>query len=257
MVSNTRLLTRLHPASGKPPRKPRFTDLVKLYGRLEREMDIVRFGGNYVGAVLDRAPEPGRTSPGQLAEAALLKELAFCINDRVKFQAIRAFGAFAPPDRLPWLVERAAEREKGARNPNVVLVNCLDALGRMAARVPDPAGRGRKLLLSVVPLPVEVLEREGRNNGACGKAREALETIIEATGSVKALEAYLVNLETRPGASDWMERINARYVERTRKWLTEKLGQDLGDDPAAWRSWLAKRRARLRFDPRKKVFVLR
>ncbi len=229
--------------------------LAAVYAGLEREADLVRFAASFVAA-LDERPAPCRPE-----EAALLRDLTWCANDRAKFAAAECFGRRAPLGGAAFLPERAAEKAKNCLNPNVLLISCVNGIREMARRCPRPADAAfpadARALLGTLPFLAGVLRAEARNNGACAAARDAIAAVAEGTGAPEALEAYLANFDgPPPGADKWLADLTAKYDVKTVEWLEAVTGQDFGPDEAAWRRWYAGAARDLVFDPAKRRYVL-
>ncbi|MHC4598776.1 MAG: hypothetical protein ACYS47_07210 [Planctomycetota bacterium] len=254
-------LERVHPRRGGKARSgPSFRDLAKVYRGLEREGEIVAFCTNAFEALEGRTPAEGREYKGYADEVALLEEMAYCRNDRMKFGAIRAFGAFAPVGKIGFFATRAGKKSENCRNPNVVLCNCLTGIGLMAGRYGGVKNRRSALdhreILKVLPFMIEVLDTEGRNNGACRCARGSLETIVRTTGAPEALGAYLHNLKAPKCDSDWMRTMTDKYHAKALAWLQEATGFAFDADFDAWAKWYAACRNRLVYHAGSKRFVL-
>jgi hypothetical protein len=256
-----KFLERVHPRKARArPKPPRFEDLVAVYERIEIEGERIPFCESVLGALVARAPAYGAEFPGYEAETALLRDVTYCRNDRIKFAAIEAWAAFAPVGDVAFLEKRAEERTRDALNPNVVLCRCMKAVGILARRYPglDRGGtvEDRAALVAVLPVLVEVLDTEGRNNSACWNASVSIEAIVEVTGAPEALEAYIHNLKAPGDASDWMVELNDRYHQRAAAWLEERTGQRLGTEYTAWKRWYAKHRESLYWHSGRKTFVV-
>jgi hypothetical protein len=254
-------LENIHPRKGGPPRIPfSLRDLADVYGALELEGEVIAFCRNLFEALKSRTPAPGRAYKGYEKETDFLETVTFCRNDRMKFEALRTYGAFAPVGRIGFFVERAKKKSENCRNPNVVLCNCLTGIGLLAGRFPGVSNRRTALehgeILSVLPFLTEVLDTEGRNNGACRCARTALETIVRATGAPEALRAYLHNLKAPKCDSDWMRNMTKKYHAGALEWLRKTTGLDLGPDFGAWTKWYAAGRRRLAYHAGSGRFVL-
>jgi hypothetical protein len=252
-------LEKVHPRRRGKPRGPRaFADLEEVQEKLDVEAQAIRLSRNLVEAISARAPEYGRDFGGYAEEAALLSRLTYCRNDRIKFEAIQGYATFAPVGEVGFLVKRAEERTQDSLNPNVVLCNCMSAIGVMAERFPGATDRrsrkDREALLAALPTLVDVLDREARNNGACRLARDSIAAIVRATGAPEALLAYLHSLKAPGPDSEWMRKLTERFHAETLTWLKETTGQDLGADFARWRAWAEKNRDRLYYDPRRETF---
>jgi hypothetical protein len=234
--------------------------LGKLLRSLDREGELIYFCDNYFAACEARTPTGGAAYPGYSAEVALVEEMTWCRNDRIKFNAIACYGRFAPLSGIAFLIERADERAKECRNPNIILCNAMTAIGDMAARFPgvsDPrTALERKMIVKTLPALVAVLDGEGRNNGACRNASRSIEIIAEKTGAPEALEAYIHNFNAPPCHSQWMIDYTARYCERALPWLRERTGLDLDADYDAWCRWFRKNKDDLFFDSERKMFVV-
>jgi len=237
-----------------------FGDLMKVYDGLEGLGVRVRLVGNYAAACAARVPRYGESFAGRKEEVALLERMSFCPNDRAKFHAIEGFGKCAPVGGVGFLVSRAERKAEGCRNPNVVLIHCLTAVGATARRFPGVTDRAsfrdREALLATLPLLAGVLEGEGRNNGACAKARDSVVAVAEATGAVEALRAYVACLARSEGESEWLARFTDRFVKASLPWLVKVTGEDLGEDPAAWTAWIDRNGASLSYSPRRSRFII-
>jgi hypothetical protein len=256
-----KFLERVHPRRGRTRAKPPgFGDLVEVYERIEIEGERIPFCENLITALVARAPKYGTEFPGYEDEVTLLREMTYCGNDRIKFAAIKAWAGFAPVSDMAFLKKRADEKTKNALNPNVVLCRCMEAVGILAKRFPGLDRKGtvadRARIVDILPTLVEVLDTEGRNNGACRYAKASIEAIVEVTGATEALEAYVHNLKAPGAKSEWMTKINDRYHKEAVAWLEERTGQRFGTDFDAWRKWYAKNRKSLCYRPRRKAFVV-
>ena len=94
-----------------------------------------------------------------------------------------------------------------------------------------------KVILAAIPLLVQVLDEEGRNNSACKRARDSLATIIEKSGVPEALEGYLHNFKAPQSDSQWMKDYTAKYHQEALDWLTTSTDQNFGFDFDAWQDW--------------------
>jgi hypothetical protein len=247
-----RFLAAAHPSSGgKPPRGKAFADLAAIYRSLELDGQLVRFCGNYCAA-MEKRRAGARALPGADEEAALLEEMTFCRNDRVKFEAIAAFAKCAPPVRAAFFAKRVAEKSKDCLNPNRVLCACVDGVGLMAARLPEVTDRAsaeaREAVVAALPLLVATLDAEARNNGACRMARDAAWKVAEATGAPEALEAYLHALKGPGVNNDWLRDMTEKFRAETLGLLEAKTGASPGADYETWAKWYAARKETLVFD---------
>ncbi|MCU0725511.1 MAG: hypothetical protein MUE73_06955 [Planctomycetes bacterium] len=247
-----RFLAAAHPATGgKPPRGKAFADLAEVYRSLELDGQLVRFCGNYFAAVGRRAAHL-RAGAGPDEEAALLEEMTYCRNDRVKFEAIAAFAKCAPPARASFFARRVAEKTKDCLNPNRVLCACVDGVGFMAMRLPDVTDRAsaeaREAVLGALPLLVATLDAEARNNGACRMARDAAWKVALATGAPEALEAFLHALKAPGVNTEWLRDMTEKFRAETHRLLTERTGASPGDDYESFARWYAARKNTLFFD---------
>ncbi len=254
-------LDRVHPRFGKgKPITRGFKKLKGLYRSLDREGDLICFCSNYFAACLIRTPAAGKPYRGYSEEVDFLEELTFARNDRIKFDAINCYGRFAPIDRIAFCVKRAARRLEGCRNPNIVLCNTMSAIGAMADRFQGVSDRRtaleRKTILATLPALVEVLDTEGRNNGACGRAGRSIEIIIDRTGAPEALRAYIHSFKAPRCDSPFMIDHTARYHEKALQWIRVCTGQEFGVDFDAWTGWFRKKGGSLFYDRKKKKFVV-
>ncbi|MHC5080542.1 MAG: hypothetical protein ACYTHN_16145 [Planctomycetota bacterium] len=254
-------LEAVHPRKGgRPKRRPSFPDLVKVYRSLEKEGDRIQFCKNAITAFEGRTPSSGRTYKGYAEEVSLLEEMTYCRNDRVKFLAIPGMAKFVPLAKVGFFVKRVEEKAKDCRNPNIILCNCMAAIGEMTKRFPGLTNRRSALdyqeILKVLPVMVTVLDTEGRNNGACARTRASLEAIMESTGAPEALEAYIHNFKAPNCDNDWMRGMTEKYHQKTLPWIRERTGQSFGPDFDTWSRWFAANKNRLFFDARQKRFIL-
>lgn len=244
-----RFLARVHPARGRPAKGPAFGDLVKLYESLQREMDLVRFAGNYVTALGTRGAGQGLRPQSRGEESALLRKLTWCVNDRVKFNAIDGYGQFAPLAEVSFFRERAARKTENCRNPNVVLCRCLSGLAQMAKRFEgvrdrETLGQRRALIDSLIWCR-EVLATEGRNNGACKLALDAIKAIAAAAEAPEAIAAYADAFLAPRVTSEWLAEYTRKFHERNLPWLQQVTGQKIGADRDAWHSWYRRHQTEL------------
>jgi len=257
----TSFLEAVHPIDGgRPATKPSFDQFVQVYRAIDLQYKLIPFCKNYIAACQQRTPAYGTDYPGYDREAALLKEMTFCPNDGVKFKALGGYGRFAPVADVSFFVERAKNRTKDCHNPNVLLCSTLSGIGAMAGRFPGVTDRqsalDRKAILATIPALIEVLDKEGRNNGACKRARGSLETIIEKTGAAEALEGYLHNFKAPHCNSQWMKDYTAKFHQASLDWLKARTGQDLGFDFDAWQAWFQENRQSLYYEPDQGKFVV-
>jgi len=252
----TAFLEKVHPARGKRRRRgPSFSDLWQLYQDLDRDFEKISLATNYIAALAGRRTVGRRDGEAWKAEAALLKEMAFCPNDSVKFAAIDACGAFLPVGEIGFFSERAARRTEDCLNPNVVLCRCAGAVGKAAARLPVKAeAADEKAVLATLLFLTEILDREGRNNGACALARGSIQSIAAATGSPRALEACLHSFRDPTDDNEWMRRFTVRFNDAAAKWLAAVTGKDYGTDRQAWEAWIRKSSRSLVYDHQRGVF---
>lgn len=254
-------LEAIHPVGGsRQVERRKLERLACLYRSLDREGELLAFCANYVAACEERAPAYGERYPGHTEEAALLQEMSYCRNDKVKFDAIQCHGRFAPVGDVGFFVERARRRQEGCSNPNVVLCRCLSGIALAVERHPGPrdrdSRRDRREIMSVLPLLVEVLDTEGRNNGACTEALEAIQAIAVRAGAPEALEAWIHNFNGPTPDSEWLEDYTESFLTRTYDWLADQTAQDLGFDFDAWQRWYRENEKKLFYDGEKGRFVL-
>lgn len=255
------LLEKVHPAArSKRPDPRQFEALAELFPALDREGELLTFCTNYRSACEERVPAYGETYRGYEAEVELLRAMTWSHNDRIKFEAIESFGRFAPVGDVGFLLERAERREEQCSNPNVVLCRCLSAVALAVERYPGPQEREARpdypTIVDLLPALVEVLEREGRNNGACTYALVAIRTIAEHTGAPEALEAYLHEFRPPEPDSEWLVEHTARHLEDNLDWLQRVTREEFGPDFEAWQRWYEKNRTRLYYDAGKGRFVI-
>jgi hypothetical protein len=254
-------LETVHPRDGRRSRvKQPFKKYIAVYRSLDIEGLLIQFCNHYFAACEDRTPPYGTDYRGYLEEVALLEEMSFSHNDHIKFKAVGAFGKSAPPDRISFLSERAEQRSKDCRNPNILLCRSLEAVRDIASRFPGVKDRlsakDRAAILKTLPWLVRVLDREGRNNYACNCASESLKKIIETTGAPGALEAYLHNFKAPKCDSQWMIDFTDRYHEKALPWLKGCTGQDFGTDFEAWKKWFDENESKLHYHAEEKKFIL-
>ncbi len=249
-------LEKVHPTSGREPRRgPKFADLVALYGKIDRDYEKIGLATNYIAALKDRRTANRKDVKAWQAEAGLLKEMTFCVNDSVKFAALKACGDFLPVGEIGFFPERAARKAENCLNPNVLLCRAAEAVGKTAARLPADAERDdRRAVLRAVPFLAEILTREGRNNGACTLARKSLESVATATGEPSVLTAYLACFCTTEGETEWLAKFTTRFNLAAAEWLESVTGMKFGPDPKAWSGWLKSVGSKLTWDRKRGVF---
>jgi len=254
-------LEEVHPRDGqKSKAKFPFTKLVDVYCRLDTQGIIARFCKHYCAGCEYRAPKFGAYYPGYQEEVKLLEEMSYASNDSIKFLAISTYGKFAPLKKIMFLKEREEAKLKDCQNPNIILCRCANAVGDIAMRCPElenqPDAKVRLLLLKVLPWLSQVLDQEGRNNGACALASESIKEIIAVTGAPQALEAFLHNFKAPSCDSQWMVDYTDRYHENALQWIKDCTGQDFGKDFKAWKRWFDKNKSALYYEPGKMRFVI-
>ncbi len=254
------VLESAHPAAGKGGKAQVFADLEKLYKSLDSEGRILAFCTNYCDVCAKRAPAYSREFKGHDKEADLLKEMTFAKNDGVKFKAIETYGRFGPLADCGFFEKRAAEKERNSNNPNVVLCNCLEAVGLMAARFTGIRDRGTcadfRAIIGTLPFLVRILDTEGRNNGACNYASGSIRAIVEATGAPEGLEAYIHNFKAPASNDEWMKKHTAKYHEQALTWISAVTAQDMGADFDAWSRWFASVSKSIFWDRGEKRFIV-
>ena len=113
-----------------------------------------------------------------------------------------------------------------------------------------PLSRGHTL---VIPKERKAFLHELSDEAAAALGRvlpRLCRAVLEATGSPKALGAYIENFLGPKVTSDWMRDYTARYHERCREWIEGRTGQKLGTDHAAWRRWFRENEGKLVYSSR-------
>jgi len=249
-------LERVHPKRGKArARGAKFGDLEALYRKVDRDYEKIALATNYIAALRERRTTGRKDVDAWRAEATLLKEMTFCPNDSVKFKAIDGCASFLPLTEVMFFARRAERRTEDCLNPNVVLCRCAGAVGVLAARIPAKAEKEeREAALATLTFLAGILDREGRNNGACRLARTSIENVAVATGSARALKAYLHCFRNSADDTDWLRRFTERFNDEAGKWLGEVTGRNFGTDRKAWSTWLGKTGKSLKYDRKRGVF---
>ncbi|MFA4985649.1 MAG: hypothetical protein WC712_03605, partial [Candidatus Brocadiia bacterium] len=215
---------------------------------------------NYAAAVVKRTPTYGTEFKGYREECDLLAQMTYARNDSIKFSAIDAWGKFAPVGDIDFLRVRAEARSKDCNNPNVVLMRCLTAVGALAARFGGATNASscadRDKLIAILPMLVNVLDSETRNNGACGGASGAIKAIIVSTGAPEALSAFIHNLGGPVASDKWLQDFTAKYKTSAAQELKALTGQDFGVEMAPWTTWFDRNKDNLFYDANKKAFVI-
>jgi len=254
-------LVEVHPRDGqKPKTKHSFRKFIRVYHSLDIQGDLIRFCKNYFASCEKRTPSYGSDYPGYLEEVGLIEEMSHAYNDHIKFEAISAFGRFAPLTNIAFLEKRTEKKYENCQNPNIILCRSVQAIGDMVGRYSLPehslSKKDRKSILKTLPWLTRVLDEEGRNNSACTYVAESIKEIIAATGDPEALEAFLHNFKAPECNSQWMIDYTDRYHDRILPWLKECTGQDFGKDFDAWKRWFDKNETKLDYDPDKKAFII-
>jgi len=254
-------LKKVHPVkSSRKVARKKWEPLVEVYRSLDREGELLAFCANYIAACAQRAPEYGEEFPGYAEEVALLEEMTWCRNDRIKFNAIEGYGRFAPVANLRFFVERAKKRYEECDNPNVVLCRCLAGIALAVNRYPGPSDRDtirdREVIMEVLPFPVTILDTEGRNNGACSDALDAIRAIAERAAAPEALEGYTHTFNPPTPDGEWLEDLTRKHHERNLEWLVRMTREDFGFDYEAWQRWYRENADELCYNAGKGRFVI-